>query len=331
MIGADEVAPRFQRLQERVAGTAPQPTLRESAVRLLAAVAYLALMARLGTTAMSHWLLAALWVATPAARPALRRWLEDVLPFVLFPALYDALGLVRSAVAAGGVHTFFPYWLDKAAFGVGTGPARWSLNEVFAAHHWPALDLVAGFAYLLYIHAVLGFAVYAALVDRSPAGRRRVRAIGWTFLAMNLGSYVIYLLAPVAPPWYVAAHGFGPVDVHAAPSAAALVRWDALVGVHYFQRFYAQASDVFGAMPSMHCAYPMLLLLFSVELRRRALIVGLALFQIVMCFSAVYLQHHYVTDVLAGILFAVAAYELERVLTGRLRPPRRATLEARAA
>ena len=59
MIGADEVAPGFQRLQGRVADTAPQPTLRESAVRLLAAVAYLTLMARLGTTAMSHWLLAA--------------------------------------------------------------------------------------------------------------------------------------------------------------------------------------------------------------------------------------------------------------------------------
>jgi membrane-associated phospholipid phosphatase len=115
----------------------------------------------------------------------------------------------------------------------------------------------------------------------------------------------------------VASHGFGPVDAAAAPSPAALVRWDAMTGIPYFKHFYAQSSDVFGAMPSMHCAYPMLLLLYARELARPRLVAALILFQLVMCFSAVYLQHHYMTDVLAGTAFAVLAYRLERWISAR--------------
>lgn len=240
-------------------------------------------------------------------------WLVDALPFVIFGAIYEALGLVRTFVASHGVHTFGPYQIDKLLFGVSSGTAlRLSLNELFARHHWPAVDLVAGVAYLLFIYAVLGFVVFLGAVDRSAAGRRRLRALGWTFLGVNLAGYLTYLLWPVAPPWYVASRGFGPVDIHAVASPAALARWDDLVGIPYFKNFYAHATDVFGAMPSMHCAYPMLLLLFSIELGRPRLTAALGLFQLVMAFSAIYLQHHYMFDVLAGMTYAACGYLAQR-------------------
>jgi inositol phosphorylceramide synthase catalytic subunit len=90
-----------------------------------------------------------------------------------------------------------------------------------------------------------------------------------------------------------------------------------MTGLSYFRHFYAHSSDVFGAMPSMHCAYPMLLLLYAAELRRPRLVTGLALFQLVMCFSAVYLQHHYVTDAIVGMAYAALGYRLERWISGR--------------
>ena len=38
------------------------------------------------------------------------------------------------------------------------------------------------------------------------------------------------------------------------PLAAALERVDALLGIHYFARFYAKSQYVFGALPSLHVA-----------------------------------------------------------------------------
>jgi membrane-associated phospholipid phosphatase len=290
---------------------------RAAAGRVVFAAVYLQLMARVGTTSASHWVLAAIIAAPPLISPRVRELLRDALPFVLFAAIYDALGLVRVQVAASGVHTFGPYWLDRLIFGVPSLAGPLSLNEVFARHHWPAVDLVAGFAYLAYIYVVAICAVFLGVVDRSAAGRSRLRALGWTFLGVNLASFATYVLLPVAPPWYVASHGFGPVDIRALASPAALVRWDALMGIPYFANFYSRSSDVFGAMPSMHCAYPTLLLLYVAELRRPRLLAAMVAFLLLTCFSAVYLQHHYVLDVLAGMSYAFLGYRLERWLTSR--------------
>jgi membrane-associated phospholipid phosphatase len=210
-----------------------------------------------------------------------------------------------------------PYTFEKLWFGVGAWPGRLTLNELFARHHWTAVDLLTGCAYLSYVYAVVGFAIFLALADRTAVGAARTRALGWTFLGVNVASFVIYLLWPVAPPWYVAAHGLGPVELNAAASPAALARWDSLVGVPYFANFYAQASDVFGSMPSMHCAYPTLLLAYGRELGRIRLLAALVSFQLLMCFSAVYLQHHYVSDILVGIACALAGYGIERALSRR--------------
>ncbi len=249
--------------------------------------------------------------------PRARRWWITALPFAILGAVYDALGLVKVEVAASGVHVAGPYWFDKALFGVEWHGVRLSLNELAARYHWPAVDFVTGVAYLTYIYAVMAFAFFLAWRDRGEVGRRRTRALGWTFLAINLAGFATYLLFPVAPPWYVAAHGFGPVDVHAAASPAALARWDQLVGIPYFARFYANASDIFGAMPSLHCAYPMLLFWDAGGVERPALTAGAGGFQLLMCFSAIYLQHHYFSDAVAGMMLASAGYFIERALSGR--------------
>src|SRR5262245_42744140 len=319
MLGAGEASPRFG---EWAAETSPDRALRRAGIGLVVAAAYLLIAARLGVSGRSQWLLATVAVALPVTIPVVRRVLVDTLPFLVLAAVYDWLGLARSFVVARGVHIAGPYLLDKTVFGTGSWGERLSLNELFARHHWAFVDLVTGSAYFSYVYAVIGFAIFLAVVDRTSAGAARTRALGWTFLGVNVASFLIYLACPVAPPWYVAAHGFGPVDAATAASPAALVRWDALIGVPYFANFYAQASDVFGAMPSMHCAYPMLLLLYARELRRPRLVAALAAFELLMCFSAVYLQHHYVTDVIAGVLCAVAGYRIERAISGRLSPQR---------
>ena len=313
MLGADEVSPRFE---QRVAETAPDRALRRAGFRFLCAAGYLVLVARLGFDGPFHWLLAVVFAGIPVSIPPVARLLTNTLPFALFGAIYDLLRLAHPFVVARGVHVAGPYGFDKWAFGVGS----LTMNELFARHHWPAVDFVTGCAYLSYIYAVVGFAVFVAMVDRTAAGDRRCRALGWTFLGVNLAGYATYLLWPVAPPWYVAAHGLGPVEANAVASPAALARWDAVVGVPYFAGFYGHSSDVLGAMPSMHCAYPMLLLGFALELRRPRLVAALVAFELLMCFSAVYLQHHYVSDVIVGVAYAALGYGASRFVSAR-RPP----------
>jgi membrane-associated phospholipid phosphatase len=313
MFEADPAAARFQGTPARAA----DGIARGLALPLALATAYLVVLGSLGLGGPFHWALATIFVASRVARPRVSSALGDALPFALFAAVYDLLRVARRFVVAQGVEVWRPYWFDQVVFGVGVHPDRLTLNELFARHHWPLVDFVTGCAYFSYIYAVLGFAIFIALVDRTGAGARRIRALGWTFLAVNVAASLTYLLYPVAPPWYAAAHGFGPVDPATPASPAALVRWDALVGFPYFQHFYAHASDVFGSMPSMHCAYPMLLLLYALELRRLPIIVALALFQVVMIFSAIYLQHHYVSDIIVGMLYAILGYAGERLLSGR--------------
>jgi membrane-associated phospholipid phosphatase len=122
----------------------------------------------------------------------------------------------------------------------------------------------------------------------------------------------MWLAVPAAPPWYIREYGCG-IDLAVAPSPAGLLRVDALLGIDYFAAFYSRAASVFGALPSMHCAYPLLGLLTA---RRAAtwrtwpIHVG---YTLLMFGASVYLDHHWIVDGLAGWMiagFAVWAAEI---------------------
>ena len=128
---------------------------------------------------------------------------------------------------------------------------------------------------------------------------------------MNLVGFATYYVYPAAPPWYVADYGLGPANMAARSSPAGAARWDALTGIHYFQGFYGRSADVFGAIPSLHVSYPLLTFLHGRELRKRWLdAASFTLFALV-AFAAVYLNHHYVLDVLLGVLYTLVAWRVD--------------------
>jgi hypothetical protein len=176
------------------------------------------------------------------------------------------------------------------------------------SHHVAAADLAAAVPYFAFVYFAVGYALW--LRFRSP---RKMAFFAWSFAFANWISFFVWILVPVAPPWYVHAHGCA-VSLADLPSPAGLSRVDALLGVSYFGHFYARAASVFGALPSMHCAYPMLGLLTAwreAGRKERALHVGYAAW---MAASAVYLAHHWVIDVMAGWLTALAGVTLARLL-----------------
>ena len=140
-----------------------------------------------------------------------------------------------------------------------------------------------------------------------------------TLLIMTYSTFIIFLLLPTAPPWLVHHWGYLPGindpfnQAAAGTSAASSSHFGALT-------VWTQASpNPVAAFPSLHAAYPWLLLLFAVRIFGRKGLVML-IHNVLLWFSVVYLAQHWVIDVLAGIAWATVSFFLVEFLIRRLPP-----------
>ncbi len=269
---------------------------------LAAALATILLLAVFlaGRLRAEHVVLLPAFGAMPWIGPRAARLWMTVAPFVLVGVIYDLFVLVLPM--RGAVHVADLYRWELALFSVSVGSTRLTLPELFSRWHSPALDLACGFAYATYLFEVFAVGLWLHFKARPLALKL---ALG--FLALNVLGMILWFSFPAAPPWYVIAHGLGPARLDAVPSAAGAARFDALVGIDYFQRFYSRNVNVFGAMPSLHVAYPTLVACLVRPFGAKAFVPAVA-FALLVALSAVYLVHHYVLDVLAGAALALGVY-----------------------
>jgi inositol phosphorylceramide synthase catalytic subunit len=256
----------------------------------------------------------AFWGVLTIAGPRAREFLTLSLPVLAVGVLYDKV-LPFAAELRPTPHIADLYHAEKAVFGFATAQGRVIPAEWFAQHTSPVLDLATGFGYMAYLYQTFIVAGWMYFVDKEHTLR-----LTWAFLVANVFGMVCEVVWPAAPPWYVAQYGLGPAHLDAVASPAGCARVDHLLGIHYFSAFYGRSQDVFGAMPSLHVAYPVVVLLAVWNVRRRWGRVATASFVALVAFGAVYLDHHYVLDVIGGALTGVVAYAVvARVRTGRLR------------
>jgi len=284
----------------------PSRTMRRRAWPPLLGLAYIAVVAALGGLRADHLIVGSLGLLD-LYNERTRRFLRDFFPFILTGVLYDSMRYFYWPGIAGRVHVEGPYRFEEKWFGIGGRTP----NEWFADHHSMVLDLACGFAYLTYVAEYVVLALFAFVRGRP----RTVRALGLAFLVVNVLGFITYFVFPVAPPWYVAQYGLGPARPHIEPAAAAASRFDQILGTHFFDEIYGRGVDVYGAYPSLHVAYPIMAVWFAFKDRalRWARVPTIA-FSLLMCFSAVYLQHHYVTDVVLGAAYAAATLWLVHAL-----------------
>ena len=223
-----------------------------------------------------------------------------LFPMILGAAIYDNARLLLEL--RGEVHVASFYMAELRWFGIDTAGGRQILTEFFQVHHCRLLDLICGVGLLGYLALSIPFVVLISFKDWTRAWH----AV-WAVVLLSMIGVATFLLYPAAPPWYVEKYGLGPAVLDALPSAAGAARIDQLLGIPIFANFYTRAFDVFGAMPSLHCAYPMLLVCATLRMGYRYSIPAIVLTALVS-FSVIYFGHHYVLDVIAGILYAVAAY-----------------------
>lgn len=243
-----------------------------------------------------------------------RHFVLSFVPVLLFSWMYDLLRIFADSAAAkatvAGVHK-----LELLLFGwTFSDGVRLTPNEMLVSAHHGVLDLIGGVWYASHVGVILVLGIYLWWRHQQKGSEDvgsgvRLHRFLWGFLAMNIGMFAINLLFPVAPPWFVSEFGYAQPTVDVIGNAAGLGRIDDLLGIGYFAGVYSKSSYVYGAMPSGHTAYAVW---FALHLRGG---IGRTLgwlYAGIMAFFAIYLNHHYVLDVLAGTTLAVSVYLMFR-------------------
>jgi inositol phosphorylceramide synthase catalytic subunit len=258
-----------------------------------------------------------------AVGPRTKKLLLGVYPLGLVGLFYTTMKVARDVgVSPETVHVCDLRNRELALFGMSVHGQRVTLHDWFQAHATRVLDVLCAVPYATFMFVVIGCAVWLYFKDLP-----RMARFAWGFFALNVAGFVTYHVYPAAPPWYFHTYGCRVDMLAPASEGPNLARVDSWLGIHYFAGMYGRASDVFGAMPSLHVAYALIVVLegwstFGVPFR-----IGSILFYVAMCFSAVYLDHHWVLDVIVGSIYcAIVVVAVEGV--ARLRSAGRSSVRA---
>ena len=298
------------RLRERVEQARRAHPFFRIGVPLFCAV-YLAAVEAVGGLGPEHVALVVIVLGFAFWSDRSRRLARIAYPFLLWALVYDSMRWYADYIRSPLIHLREPYAFDLRFFGIHTPRGVLTPNEYLEIHTSKALDLVCGLAYTPFFF--IGESVVLALYLFGKGQTRLAERFAWVFVWSNFVGFSLYYIYPAAPPWYVAAHGFvADLSVHASPAGA--LRFDRLVGLPIMQGFYGKSADVFGAIPSLHVVYPMLALIYGFRLPRFRVVA--VVYFLLVCFAAVYLDHHYLIDLFVGWVDALLVMAVFRILFG---------------
>lgn len=283
-------------------------TVRSVTVVFVISVAYLLLSRLLVGYKPDQLVLIGIFNVLFFASPLTRRFILGFSIFIIYWIIFDYMKAFPN-YRYNTVHIADLYHLEKQLFGIHINGALLTPNDYWRLHGTTFLDIAGGVFYLCWIPVPLGFAAWLFFKNK-----RLFLYFSLTFVLVNFIGFIIYYLYPAAPPWYVQYHGF---SFHAATpgNSAGLIKFDHFFHAAIFESLYARGSNVFAAMPSLHSSYPVIVLYYGIKNRMGLINLFFAAVTLGIWFTAVYASHHYVLDVLAGILCAAAGIVLFNSLT----------------
>jgi membrane-associated phospholipid phosphatase len=246
-----------------------------------------------------------------------RLFLRDWLPFAAIFLGWESMRGLADELGAT-VHSTDVIALERFFFA-----GRIPSEVLQAAFHTPGqvnvLDMATTFLYVAHFALPLVVAFTFWALERGLFYRYLL-----ALMLMSFAAFICYVLIPVAPPRFAGA--FGPA---LKVEDIALVTFTKLHFAPVTTWLYGSISgNPVAAFPSLHSAYPLLAFLFARSRWPRASLILLA-WAAAIWFSVVYLGHHYVIDVVAGILFAIGAYAALQSPTLKRFAGRLATFTAR--
>lgn len=240
-----------------------------------------------------------------------RKFILGFSVFIVYWILFDYMKAFPN-YNVSTVHIADLYNFEKHLFGINYQGHILTPNEYWRINATAILDIIAGLFYICWIPVPLGFAAYLFFKNR-----REFLSFAMTFFVVNLLGFIIYYSFPAAPPWYIQEHGFVFLP-HTPGNTGGLIRFDHYFNVNVFQSIYQKGSNVFAAMPSLHSAYPVIVVYYAFKNRVGFGKYILSTVMVGIWLTAVYTSHHYILDVLVGICTAIFGINLFNVLFSKV-------------
>jgi hypothetical protein len=261
-----------------------------------------------------HVLMFGLFLGLFFATEATRKLAFALVPFIVFGLSYDWMRVYPNYMV-NPIDVKDLYELEKLLFGMNINGEILTPNEYFAIHYSSVMDFFAGIFYLTWVPVPVAFGVYLYLKKRRSVYLR----FALVFLLVNLIGFTGYYIHPAAAPWYVMEYGFEPI-LNTPGNSAGLARFDELLGVSIFDSIYGRNSNVFAAVPSLHSAYMVVALFYAIKNKSgMAIKITFTVLLLGIWFTAVYSYHHYIIDVLLGVLCAMAGIALFEYVLMKIR------------
>ena len=237
-------------------------------------------------------------VVVGRGRPFIRDWGPFVVILIAWEGMRDVASAFGQAVQSDSV-----IGVERALFG-GHIPTV-DLQRAFFNGTAQLHDIMLTLLYVSHFVFPLAFALLLWRRDRRTYYRFVITLMGVSFAA-----FLTFLVLPVAPPRLAYQYGeaLPVVDVMATVSRS--VDWDLPAWM-----YRNLIGNPVAAFPSMHAAFPFLVLLFLRERSWRLALAWLAV-TCAIWFATVYLGHHYVVDVLGGVVYGTVGYLVIRRLMG---------------
>lgn len=241
-----------------------------------------------------------LWLLAGMAAFSVRGWQRwprmvlDWLPLLAFLMVYDfARGAADGEILAA--HRDAQIAFDEA-LGGGALPTTWLQEQLYTIGHPRWYDFLVWLTYVSHF-----FVPWATLAVLWRVNADRFRAFRNRLVAMSFAACGVFFLFPTMPPWMTS--GIGETE-HVSRLIGHL--WSR-VGLERAEPLFASphVGNLVAAVPSLHAAYPCLLLFFFWSAGRvvRGVLAG---YTLAMGFTLVYGGEHFVFDVLAGWMLAGA-------------------------
>jgi hypothetical protein len=231
-------------------------------------------------------------------------WMRGVLlewlPFALVLAAYDVL-------RGRADDLLFAAWYtpqidaDRLLFG-GLVPTVWLQDRLW--HGTSDLRWYDFATWAVYMSYFLATYVVAGVLWFLARDRFR-RYVATVSLLAAMG-FVTFALFPAAPPWLASREG----ELESTTRMIGPISGEVPFVSVSFESLYERGSEYsnpVAAVPSLHAAYTLLVVLALWPLARRARPL-LAAYPVAMAFALVYTAEHYVVDILLGSAYTLAAW-----------------------
>jgi hypothetical protein len=250
--------------------------------------------------AVLAWVLGG-FVAGNLGRSRERQWLM-LRDFSLFVAMWFAYDYSRGIADQLGmpIQVFAPRNVDRFFF-FGTDPNVWMQSRFYEAASVRWYDVVGSMVYFTHFCVPMAAAVALWIRNRDQWVRYMRRLA--TVLFMGVATFIVF---PAAPPWMAARDGH-----LSAMLARPTVRGWRHLGLDTVSNVIERGREVVNpvaAVPSLHVAFSLLVILFFAPQLPKYLKPLVVIFPVCMMVTLVYFGEHYIIDGVLGVAYVLIAF-----------------------